>query len=121
MDQKKTFALFLLLVIAIFIPFGSIIAVSIGKYYGFTLNCSVFSGFISNICINHSDNRHLSQNVDALDTCKRHLKRHLPELLQQLILKLRICNVTLLKWSTTCILSIKLAWYMQVKRKALFF
>lgn len=115
MGFLKTFALFLLIVIAILVPFGLIFSISIGKYYGFSINIGILSGFIGNICVKRSENRHLRQNVDALDTCKRSKNRHLPELLQQLVRKLVYISSTIYKTCTTCILSIKLAWDVQYK------
>jgi hypothetical protein len=101
--------LFLLVLLVIILPFGAVIALNIGKYYGFSINIGKNRGFYGNFSEKRSENSHLSQNVVVSDICKRTNFRHLPQLLQQLILKYMSKLSTIYSICTACILANKLA------------
>lgn len=105
--------LFLLVILALILPFGLVLVPLLAKKLGFISNISslatICSSFSSIFSKNSSNITYLSENVDHLDSVKSIKNRPLGQLLPLLTLLIPVKTIATILASTSCILLINLA------------
>jgi acetyltransferase-like isoleucine patch superfamily enzyme len=117
--KKMTLGFFFLAILAILLPFGSIIAVYIGVKTGFISKNSyltdICSSFSSKNGKNTRDNAHLGSNVVIIDNCKTTKITTITKYYQIVTQQLPVRFVHSILVLIACILLIKLAPYMHIQ------